>query len=152
MENFLGILPRDFNAFPMEEKIDHIIRFHLTWHLRFFKSWISYPGFRDHWVRYEDLLQDRASFLRRVSGIIGLDPQTNPAYLSDSKFSGLVSRFNMGVPGRGRHAFTESQLKLVHEMIVQYEIPDIFHDYLETGSSSVEMPTPDIMAGASRPA
>ncbi|TFF21813.1 hypothetical protein E3C22_14150 [Jiella endophytica] len=129
-ENFL--LPVDFQARSMEEKIDYVIHFQTPWLLKFFKSWSRYERFGEVWLKYEDLARDNMAFLRTIPAMLGLDYEIDTK-AGDGAERLESRRLNRGVNGRGRELMSPAQLALIERMVVMYDIPQEYRGYLLYG-------------------
>ena len=130
------LLPADFLNWDEDRRYDYMITFKLPWHLKFFKSWILYPGFHERWVRYEDFALDAQATLRWAVRALELN-EDDPyiATVSQTPEAGERVRFNKGVSGRGRQNLTQKQLTQIEDMIALFELPQEYLGYVLHGEA-----------------
>ncbi|MCJ2179352.1 hypothetical protein [Novosphingobium album (ex Hu et al. 2023)] len=128
------LLPEDFLNWDDDRRYDYMIAFKLPWHLKFFKSWILYEGFRNRWVRYEDFALDAQATLRSAVRALGLN-ENDPyiATVAQAPEAGERVRFNKGVSGRGRQNLTRKQLTQIEDMVALFELPSEYLGYVLEG-------------------
>lgn len=130
------LFPADFLNWDEDRRYDYMIHFMLPWHLKFFKSWILYEGFRDRWVRYENFALDAHGTLLAAVRALGLN-EDDP-YVAAASQTGDAServRFNKGVSGRGRQNLTQKQLTQIEDMVALFELPSEYLGYVLHGEA-----------------
>lgn len=96
----------DFIARPRAARLDMVIDLAAPWYLQFFAGWQTADIDR-LLLRYEDLAADKAGTVARVLAFHKLEADG----LADAvaRAEGAETRFNRGVPGRGRQQMTAEQ-------------------------------------------
>lgn len=101
-------------------RMDLVIADRAAWYLSFFAGWrrATDAGTIDaFWLTYEDMVADKPATLRRIAAFYGLDADDAAITRAIEATDGTArTRFNKGVSGRGRSAFTDRQKERIADM------------------------------------
>ncbi|MBL8188145.1 MAG: sulfotransferase domain-containing protein [Acidobacteria bacterium] len=97
---------KDFDNSTEEQQTDLIIDNVLPWYFQFISSWQRAEADRRlevHWLRYEDMIRDKAGTAERLLKLYGLsaDRATIEHVVATTEGDTRRNRFNKGVAGRG---------------------------------------------------
>lgn len=111
----------DWESLDLDAKHDALVRHLAPWYIQFYVSWALADRKGDVellWVRYEDMIPDKAGTLRRIADFCGLDAADAQidACIAEVDGDRARTRFNKGIAGRGDEAFTPVQKDLVRDL------------------------------------
>lgn len=97
----------DFDIFTERQQTDLIIDNVLPWYFQFISSWQRAEAenrVKLHWLKYEDLVSDKAATLERLLRFYGLHASrtTIEQVLVATESDTRRNRFNKGITGRGK--------------------------------------------------
>jgi hypothetical protein len=123
-----AFIPDDFKDMTMRQQAAFIIRLILPWYVNFYASWAiaeeRYP-LRMLWLPYEHTLADPTTALYECCRHIGV--KRTPQQIKDAiaKAQQEQTRFNVGVPGRGRTEFTPEERADIDFTLMRHRNPTI---------------------------
>lgn len=105
--------------------VDHV----MPWYVAFYASWQRAATAKQLdclFVRYEDMIADKAGTLRHISDFLGLGKTADDCEAAVAKAEGDTSRtrFNRGVAGRGAQALSAEQMARLRRLIAPYPAID----------------------------
>jgi len=122
INTFLG---GDWSALTTAAKRDYIIDHVMPWYIAFYASWR-----RAHsdgkaeccFVRYEEMIADKAGTLQRIAEFLGLRKSREEclAAIKAVEADAAATRFNKGVAGRGKKSLTDEQMARLRRLAAPY--------------------------------
>jgi len=123
---FVGLIPiesvRHFLASDSRAQLDFVIETTCEWYFRSIQGWRVAARARPERVCfsvYEDLVQDEAGQLHRLSQFAGLDESIERVELACTNVKRDVNfaNINVGRPGRGRETLSPRQIDRIYAIL-----------------------------------
>jgi len=119
----------DWQALDEETKIDLLIENVIPWYFQFTASWDlaeKQKRVEVHWLRYEDLVRDKAASVLKVLEFYGLGASRRglEQRIAEIEREGRKIRFNKGVTGRGESGLCDRQKDQVRRLVRYYPSTD----------------------------